>query len=207
MTATPRLLIAGHGDMLTAACAIAETVGEFAHIELPTNDRFTFDLSPLDAFSTADYCCVVALDGHAINLARLGVVAAIRLRGFQLGNLISPSASVARSVRMAGSAIVAPGAMVAEHVELGYGVTIGAGTLVCAGTKLERGVTIMEAARIGRDCRVEQGSTIGRGVVLSDATQVGRHCELLRAETHGEVIPERTYRDDLFPQGMRIFRF
>lgn len=96
---------------------------------------------------------VVALGNCA---ARLEFAAAAGILGFEMPNLIDPSALVSPDVRLGPGAILMPG------------------TIVNAGATLGANVILNTACSVDHDCRVGDGVLIAPGVRMSGGVSTGR---------------------------------
>ncbi|AOY65592.1 acetyltransferase [Xanthomonas euvesicatoria pv. euvesicatoria] len=200
------LILLGQDDALTQAVRAANACG-LVHtvIELKSADRHNFELDDIFArFPTADSEVFVALDARAVNYARHKLVAQLRLAGYRLANLISPTAIVDDDVRLAGNVYIGPGCNVAPGTRIGVGCWLDRQVVIESDVRLGACTTLHAGVSIGRAVDIGQGSTLGSGSIAGAGTKIGRHCEWLLPGVLPITLPDRSFYDALMPQGARI---
>lgn len=94
--------------------------------------------------------------GVGDNRARLRIADQIEQRGFVLGTVVHPSASIG------------------DEVELGAGVFVSAGAVVNAGAVLGRAVIVNSNAVVEHHCQLGEGVHVAPGALLAGNVKVGR---------------------------------
>lgn len=203
------LLIVGTGPCLASACALAARLDRtYRSVELVSLDGFSFDWrSALEGISPSDVELFVALDGRAVNSARALLLDALCGAGFAFARLIAPDAYVAESVSLGDNVYIGSGCRLLESVEVARGAWLDAGLLVeseaCIGAfaTLGVGVVVQQSARIG------QRSTLSSGSCVPAAGTVGEQSEWLLGGRVPAVLVDRSFHDDMLPEGATIFRW
>lgn len=203
------LIIIGADQALAAALEVAQAQGlTYLPIELNSNDRYNFDVTEaLAMHAPAETEVFAALDERAINYARLKLLTEVRLAGYGTTNLVSPRANVAASTRLLGNVLVEAGAAIGGNCQVGSGSWVGLNASIGAGTRIGTATTIREGVIVGKNATIGTGTTLGPGSIVADHAQVGRHCEWLIAGKLPANLPDRSFHDDLFPEGARVFSF
>jgi carbonic anhydrase/acetyltransferase-like protein (isoleucine patch superfamily) len=201
-------LLIGEGDALLHARLTANEMGlDYVEIALDSNDRHNFDLAPVFENYQPDSTKVfVALDERAVNFARYQLVSQVRLAGYQLINIISPTAVVGADVRLLGNVYIGPRCTVADDVSIGVGSWLSSQVTVDREVQLGSCVTLHPGVVLGRKVKIGTGSTLSSGSFAANETQIGRHCEWLLGGRIPATLPDRSFFDDLMPEGARIFR-
>lgn len=201
-----RKLILGEGWALDQACAAARDGGlEFLRIELETADRYNFDLQPLfEQHAIAESQVFIAMDERAVNFTRHQLIAAVRLAGYELLNIVSPRAIVHPDVKMMGNVYIGPGCNVAARCNLGIGSWLSLQVLIGEGSRLGACATLLDGVLLGADSEIGLGSTLGPGSVTMAGTKIGRRCEWLLPGPLPAVLPSMSFHDPLMPDGARI---
>jgi len=199
-------LLLGEGEALDLAWKIACEMGlDSARLRLKSADHYNFDLNSLfENYPPADTQVFVALDQRAVNYARHKLIAEVRLAGFRLINLISPTAIIDESVRLMGNVYIGPGCNLAGDCTLGIGSWLERQVTLDRSVRLGPCVTLLTCVELGREVNIGRGSTLSSGSFAADGTQVGRHCEWLLGGRLPNVIPDHSFFDALMPEGARI---
>ncbi|MBO9767931.1 MULTISPECIES: acetyltransferase [Xanthomonas] len=200
------LVLLGHGAALAKAQATAQACS-LAHttLELPTADRYTFDLGELFArFPAAQTEVFVALDERAVNYARHKLLAEVRLAGYRTINLISPQTIIADGVELMGNVYIGPGCNLAPRSRIGAGSWLDRQIIVEADVRVGSSVTLHAGVQLGQGAQIGQGSTLGSGSVAPRQARIGRRCEWLLHSVLPDVLPDRCFYDSLMPDGARI---
>lgn len=189
-----------HAVRLASACGLAHTV-----VALQSADRHNFDLSEILAqFPATDTKIFVALDARAVNYTRHKLIAQLRLAGYRLANLVSPTTIVDDDVRLMGNVYIGPGCNVAAGTRIGVGSWLDRQVVIESDAHLGACTTMHAGVSIGRGADIGQGSTLGSGSIAGAGTKVGRHCEWLLPGPLPANLPDRSFHDALMPQGARI---
>lgn len=201
-----RKLIIGAERALGDAVAVARELGlEFTEIALLSADRHNFDLADLMRdYPVAEHEVFVALDGRAVNYARLKLMADVRLAGYRSFNLVSPRAIVEADVRLMGNVLISAGCNIASACSLGMGSWLERQVVLEREVKLGSAVTLHSAVVLAEGVRVGSGTTLGTGSHAAAGSQIGRHCEWLLAGLIPAVLSDRSFHDSLMPEGARI---
>lgn len=199
-------VLVGAGEALEQACLTARECGlDFTRLELPSVDRYNFDLSVFfEKYSPAETEVFVALDARAINYSRHKLIADIRLAGCRLLNIVSPKAIVDEGVRLLGGVYIGPGCNVAAGSNIGLGCWLERQVVIESGVRLGACVTLRAGVQLGRNVGIGKGSTLGSGSIALENTKVGRHCEWLLPGSMPSMLPDCSFYDQLMPAGARI---
>lgn len=142
---------------------------------------------------------------------------------------VHPSAYVAESASVAGSAWVGPGVVIEQHAEVGERVRLGAncvlgdGSCVAADTVLAANVTLYHGVSLGERCRISSGVVIGSdgfgyahtgesweriaqigGVRIGDDVDVGANATIDRGALDDTVIGNGVKIDNLVQVGHNV---
>lgn len=201
-----RKLIVGEGRALEQAYVTAREDGlDCLLVELHAPDRYNFDLSPLlKQYAISETQVFVALDERAVNFTRHKLIAEVRLAGYELLNIVSSRSFVDETVRLSGNVYIAPGCSLAAGSNIGLGCWLDRQVFIDEGVVLGACVTLNFGVQLGRDVDIGRGSTLGSGSRALCGTKVGRGCEWLLPMTLLEVLPDRSFYDQLMPSGARI---
>lgn len=203
------LVIIGADQALAAAIEVAQAQGlAYLPIALNSGDRYNFDAADaLAMHPPAETDVFAALDERAVNYARLKLLTEVRLAGYSTINLVSPRANVAAGTRLLGNVLVEAGAAIGNNNQIGSGTWIGLNASIGADARIGTAATIREGVIIGKSATIGAGTTLGPGSIIADQAKIGRHCEWLIAGKLPVNLPDRTFHDDLFPEGARVFSF
>lgn len=201
-------IILGAGAALEQACQLGDDLGlDYARLEVCSADGHNFVIEPLlQLHAPADHAVFVALDERAVNYARLKLIASVRLAGYRSFNLVSPYASVASDLRLLGNVLVGAGTRIAPGCALGMGSWLGHQVVLERGVILGSCVTLHSAVVLGEAVTIGTGSTLGTCSHALAGSVIGKHCEWLLAEQLPPVLPDRSFYDQLMPEGARILR-
>ncbi|MCD5996851.1 acetyltransferase [Pseudomonas sp. CDFA 602] len=204
---TKHLLI-GDGHALTQARYTASEMGlSFSEISLTSVDHYNYDLTPiLQHYSATDTRIFVALDERAVNFARHKLIADIRLAGYPLINLISPTAAVEDNVRLLGNVYIGSRCSIAGDSSIGVGCWLDRQVTLEHGVRLGACVTLRAGVIVERSVEIGRGSTLSSGSQAAEGAQIGRHCEWLLGGKIPSRLPDYSFFDDLMPEGARIFK-
>lgn len=121
----------------------------------------------------------IAVGGTSDNAPRRQVYELARREGFELLNVIHPSAVVSPSATLGDGVAVCPGAVVGAGARIGSNVIVNTGAIVehdcvigdhahvASGAVLAGGVAVGQRAHIGAGASVRQGLHIGAGAVVA----------------------------------------
>lgn len=201
-----QLVIVGDGAALDAACQLATQQGlNSVRLELPSADRYNFQLTPLvEQYACTDADVFVALDGRGVNYSRHKLIAQVRLAGYRTVNLISNQAIVDDGVRLMSNVYIGPGCNLAGGVEVGLGCWLDRQVTLDQSVTLGACVTLLPGVVLGRAVTIGKGSTLSSGTVAIEGTQVGHHCEWLLGGRLPAELPDQSFYDALMPEGARI---
>ena len=147
----------------------------------------------------------VAVDGNALNYARLEVYGRLRLLGFKCDTLIHSSAIVDRSARIGENCWIGAGAIIGPGVRVGHNTFIGAATRVEFGATIGSNTWLGAGAAIGRAASVGTHTVIGDSVHIGGLVSVGRHCVVDVPGHYAASLVDGTFIDALFPVAARIY--
>lgn len=199
-----RVLI-GEGEALEQAHKTATENGlKYIKLELPSPDRYNFNLDSLLAYHpAADTEVFVALDERAVNYARHKLIEDVRLAGYRLVNIVSSKAIVDDDVRLSGNVYIGPGCNLAAS-SIGLGCWLTRQVTIEQGVQLGTCVTLQTGVQLGKNVQIGTGSTLGIGSIALANTKIGQHCEWLLPGTLPETLPDRSFYDSLIPAGAHI---
>ncbi len=136
---------------------------------------------------------------------------------------VHPHAQVDTESWVGPRAVIEPGARVAAGAAIGPGCIIGSGVQIGAGTRLSAGVTVLAAARLGRNCLVHPGVVIGGdgfgialdggrwikvpqlgSVLIGDDVEIGANTAIDRGAIDDTVIGDGVKLDNLIQIGHNV---
>lgn len=201
-------LLIGEGHALTQARLTADEMGmDYVHILLTSPDRHNFDLTPVfENHQPGQTKVFVALDDRAVNFARHKLVSQVRLAGYQLINIISPTAVVEKDVRLLGNVYIGSRCNIASEVSIGVGSWLANQVTIDREVQLGSCVTLHPGVVLGSQVKIGIGSTLSTGSLAANETQVGRHCEWLLGGRIPATLADHSFFDDVMPEGAQIFR-
>lgn len=201
-----RRVIAGSGWALEQACATAAEAGlEHCRLELASADGYNFDIQELlDNYPREHTAVFVALDQRAINTSRQQLVIQVRMAGYSTFNLISPTALVDGPSVPASNVHIGPGCNVASGVRIGLGGWLDRQVTLDRDVTLGACVSLMAGVVLGHGVQVGRNTTLSSGTHALSATVVGRQCEWLLGGRLPAELPDRSFFDQLMPDGARI---
>lgn len=199
-------VIVGTGWALEQACATALEAGiEHCRLVLPSADGYNFDIQALlDSYPRENADVFVALDQRAINSSRHQLIIQVRLAGYRPFNLISPRAIVDAQGMLAGNVHVGPGCNLAAGIEVGLGAWLDRQVILDRDVRLGACVSLMAGVMLGQGVQVGRNSTLSSGTQASAASVVGRQCEWLLGGRLPVHLPDRSFFDELMPDGARV---
>ena len=95
--------------------------------------------------------------------------------GFELINVIHPSALVSPSVTLGTGNAIMPGSIINAHATLGSNCIINTGAIVEHDCIIQDHVHIATGAKIAGGVTIQEGSHIGLGAVVKQGISIGRH--------------------------------
>lgn len=203
------LLLAGAGAILDTCEAVwrrSQPGRTIVRFDLPTENSFAYDISPLREYASDRHVAFLALNNHAINFSRLKVMSDIRSAGYRMDRLLSPLASFVDTPDIGENSFVADGAAVGLKCVMKHNCFIGARAVLGNGVQLGQSVWIEPGAIIGDGAVIGDHTTVGKGVVIAEGARVGRQCELLVFREYRGEIPEKSFYLPEFANPLRIYR-
>lgn len=199
-------LLVGAESALEQACHTANEIGlNFIRLDLSSANRYNFDPAILfSAHKPEETEVFVALDERAVNYSRHKLISDIRLAGYRLINLVSPAAIVDKNLKLSGNIYIGPGCNVANDSSIGFGCWLERHVLIDSYVKLGACVTLKAGVQLGANVEVGKGTTLGSSSIAAAGTIIGRHCEWLLPGVLPNQLPDRSFHDQLMPQGARI---
>ncbi|MBX9913785.1 MAG: acetyltransferase [Pseudomonadaceae bacterium] len=200
------LIVVGEGRALEQACETARESGlDFIKLELPSADRYNFDLSDLfKIYAAADADVFVALDERAVNYPRHKLLAEVRLAGYRLVNIVSPRAIVASDVSLLGNVYIGPGCNLANDCRIGLGSWLGQQVIIEMGANLGACTTLHAGVVLGHSVKIGKGTTLGCGSVVLAGSDIGSRCEWLLGGIVPAQLANSSFYDAQMPAGARI---
>ena len=140
-----------------------------------------------------DRCSVFVASGYrGMNGLRADVCAEARERGYELPNVICPTASV--NGTLGDNVCVSPGVAVMPHA------TVGAGTILCAGSSVSHDAAVGDycylagqaavfgRARVGDRCFLGADATVRNGVSVGERSVIGAGALIMK-----DTAPDSVY--------------
>lgn len=124
--------------------------------------------------------------------AKMEVAGLLERAGFQLINVIHPSATLSPGASLGRNVFVGPQASVGVAAEIGDLCQINNAASIAHHSKLERAVAVSDGARIGGLVRIGEGTLVGIGAVINSRIAVGRNCVLVSGITIYSDVPDST---------------
>jgi len=124
--------------------------------------------------------------------AKMEVAGVLKAVGFQLINIIHPSATLSSRATLGENVFVGPQALVGAAAEIGDLCQINNAASIAHHTKLERAVAVSDGARIGGLVEIGEGTLVGIGTVINSRIAVGRNCVLVSGITIYNNVPDGT---------------
>lgn len=124
--------------------------------------------------------------------AKMEVAGVLKAAGFQLINVIHPSATLSSRATLGENVFVGPQALVGVASEIGDLCQINNAASIAHHTKLERAVAVSDGARIGGLVQIGEGTLVGIGTVINSRIAVGRNCVLVSGITIYSNVPDGT---------------
>lgn len=200
------LVLVGEGDALEQVYETARESGlDCSKFELPSADRFSFDLSGFfKKYAVTDADIFVALDERAVNYPRHKLIAQVRLAGYRLVNIVSSRAIVASDVSLQGNVYVGPGCNLARGCRIGLGVWLCQQVIIEADARLGACTTLHSGVILGRSVKIGKGTTLGCGSLVLAGSEIGSRCEWLLGGTVPAQLPNGSFYDAQIPEGAHI---
>jgi sugar O-acyltransferase (sialic acid O-acetyltransferase NeuD family) len=124
--------------------------------------------------------------------AKMEVAGVLKAAGFQLINVIHPSAALSSRATLGENVFVGPQAVVGVAAEIGDLCQINNAASIAHHSKLERAVAVSDGARIGGMVQIGEGTLVGIGAVINSRIAVGRNCVLVSGITVYSNVPDGT---------------
>jgi hypothetical protein len=117
----------------------------------------------------------VAVDGNALNHARLELYGRARLLGFRMQALIHPSVIVGSGTKWADNVWIGPGSLLGPQCRIDSDSFIGQGSRLDAHVHVGSHVWVGTGARLGPHSHIGNHCVLGQDVILKPRAQLGSH--------------------------------
>ena len=202
------LVIIGSGPFLASAAALARSQRRsFSVVEVHTIDGFIFPLEKvLTSFSPCDAQIFVALDARAVNSARSILIDQVAQADYSFTSLIAPDSYIAESARIGTNVYIGSGCHILEETRIDDGCWLASGVLLDRGAQIGCHATLGVGTIIGEAAEVGRNSSLSAGSYVIAGGKVGEYCEWLIGGKLPATLPDRSFFDNVMPQGARIYR-
>lgn len=122
----------------------------------------------------------VAVDGNALNYARLELYGAARVKGYKFVTLVHNSVRLTEQAKIGENVWIGPNAYIAPGAAVGSNVMLGACSRIDSKAEIGSHVWIGPGATISRNSKIGNHTLIGADVSVGESLTIGRHCMINR---------------------------
>lgn len=116
---------------------------------------------------------VSGIGGFVDNRRRTEIYQNLKDLGYELINLIHPSAVLSSSVRMGEGIVAYPGVIINTDVRIGNNVIFSSGAIISQETVIGDNVLISTGANVGGGCIIGSNAVIGLGASILARVRIG----------------------------------
>jgi sugar O-acyltransferase (sialic acid O-acetyltransferase NeuD family) len=117
----------------------------------------------------------IGIGGYSDNHKRTEIFIQCRELGFEIINLIHPSAIVSESARLGVGVVIFAGAVINPEVIIGNNVIIATGSTIDHETVIEDNVLVSAGVTVGARDTVKEGSLLALGAKVISRVTIGRN--------------------------------
>lgn len=147
---------------------------------------------------------IILIDNIHLNYTRIELYAKLRLAGVKFGNLISPTASIAPTVKLGENVIIHHGVKIDGLTTLKSTIEIQENTIIKDHCKLGSGIFIGHQSFVGPNVQIGSNVNIGNHITVCKNVIVGSNVALgVDHQTIKKDVQSGVFYDDLFPSVYR----
>ena len=148
---------------------------------------------------------IILIDSIHLNYIRLELYAKLRLSGVKFGNLISPHASIAPSVKLGENIIIHHGVRIDRATSLKSTIEIQENTIIKDHCTLGAGIFIGHHSYIESGVKIGSNVNLGNYLTLNNNVQIGSNVALeINHQTINKNVSSGTFMSNSFPS---IYRY
>lgn len=147
---------------------------------------------------------IILIDNIHLNYTRIELYAKLRLAGVKFGNLISPKASIASSVKLGENVIIHHGVKIDGLTILKSTIEIQENTIIKDHCKFGSGIFVGHQSFIGSNVQIGSNVNIGNHITVSNNIKVGSNVALdVDHQTIKKDVQPGEFYGDIFPSAYR----
>jgi UDP-3-O-[3-hydroxymyristoyl] glucosamine N-acyltransferase len=191
-----KFIIGNQPELGWAAAAWREVAPALAIVEVLLAGDAAADATALEAALSArgeGDTAFVAGGPAFLNMHRLELMAAVRLRGLAMPPLVCRGATVSANASLGENCHVGAGTVIGAACTIGYNAFIGAGVLVGNGAVIGHSAFLDDGCSIGRSAAIAAHATIGAGVSIAHGVAVGKYSIIDKPGCYTANVAARTF--------------
>lgn len=115
----------------------------------------------------------IGIGGYRNNSNRKNIYLKLKALGFQLINLVDPTAVIAKGVTLGDGVVIFPGVFTNPDVRIGSNVVIYHGSAICHDSVVNDHVLISAGVTIGASCSIGEGTLFALGSTTVSGIRIG----------------------------------
>jgi sugar O-acyltransferase (sialic acid O-acetyltransferase NeuD family) len=134
----------------------------------------------------------IGIGGYSDNSRRTEVYRMCKSMGFEIINLIHPSAVVAKSVKLGDGLVIFAGAVINPEVTIGSNVIIATSATIDHETTIEDHVLVSAGVTVGAGNTLKEGALLALGSKVISRVVIGRNSLVAAGAVVVKNVPDNT---------------